>query len=83
MGRPAALLAAGPARLTALIAKASHGHQGAHRAQQWRVAAAAPVELYADHPAIAWMDLAAEVGTEVRLQVTQTELAAHAPVDRR
>ena len=75
---PRALLAAGPARLTALIVKASHGHLGADRARQWRAAAAAAVELYADHPAIAWTDLAAEVGTEVRLlRATQAELAAH------
>src|SRR5664279_2219031 len=76
---PRALLAAGPARLTALIVKASHGKLGAERAQQWRAAAVAAVELYADHPAIAWMDLAAEVGTEVRLlRATQAELAGHA-----
>jgi transposase len=76
---PRALLAAGPARLTALIVKASNGHLGADRAQQWRAAAAAAVELYADHPAIAWTDLAAEVGTEVRLlRATLGELAAHA-----
>ena len=69
----------GPARLTALIAAASHGQLGAERAQQWRAAAAAAVELYADHPAIAWTDLAAEVGTEVRLlRATQAELATHA-----
>ena len=43
----------GRPELTALIVKASHGQQGADRAQQWRAAAAAAVELYADHPAIA------------------------------
>ena len=76
---PRALLAAGQARLTALIAKASHGHQGAARAEQWRAAAAAAVELYGDHPAIAFADLAAEVATEVRLlRAAQAELAAHA-----
>ena len=76
---PRALLAVGPARLTALIVKASHGQLGAERAQQWRAAAAAAVELYADHPAIAFTDLAAEVGTEVRLlRATQAELAGHA-----
>ena len=59
--------------------KASHGHLGADRAQQRRAAATAAVELNADHPAIAWMDLAAEVGTEVRLlRATQAELASHA-----
>lgn len=76
---PRALLTAGPARLTATIAKASHGHQGAARAEVWRVAAAAAVELYADHPAVALSDLAAEVVTEVRLlRAAQAELAVHA-----
>jgi len=52
---------------------------GAERARAWRAAAAAAVELYADHPAIAFTDLAAEVGTEVRLlRATQAELAGHA-----
>ena len=50
-----------------MIAKASHGHQGADRAEQWRAAAAAAVELYGGHPAVAFADLAAEVATEVRL----------------
>jgi transposase len=76
---PRALLAAGPARLTAVITKASHGQQGEQRAQAWRAAATAAVELYADHPAVALADLAAEVATEVRLlRATQTELAMHA-----
>ena len=47
--------------------------------QQWLAAAHAALELYGDHPAIAWQDLAAEVATEVRLlRATQAELAAHA-----
>ncbi len=76
---PRALLKAGPARLRAVIAKVSHGQQGAERAQAWRAAAAAAVELYADHPAVAFTDLAAEVATEVRLlRATQAELAVHA-----
>lgn len=76
---PRALLKAGPARLTATIAKASHGHQGAQRAQAWRGAATAAIELYADHPAVAFTDLAAEVATEVRLlRAAQAELAVHA-----
>lgn len=76
---PRTLLAAGPARLTTLIVKASHNHQGAERAQQWRAAAAAALELYADHPAVAFTDLAAEVATEVRLlRAAQVELAEHA-----
>jgi transposase len=76
---PRALLAAGRARLLTLIAKASHGQQGADRAEQWRAAAAAAVELYADHPAMAWADLAAEVTSEVRLlAAVRAELAEHA-----
>jgi transposase len=76
---PRALLAAGPARLRALIVKTSHGQQGAERVGQWRTAAAAAVELYADHPAVAWADLAAEVSTEVRLLVAvRAELDTHA-----
>ena len=64
---PRALLAAGRARLLAVIGKTSHGQQGPARAEQWRAAAAAALELYGDHPAIAFTDLAAEVATEVRL----------------
>jgi transposase len=76
---PRALLAAGPTRLTRVISTASHGHQGADRAGQWREAAAAAVQLYDGHPAVAFTDLAAEVRTEVRLlRHTQAELAGHA-----
>lgn len=76
---PRALLKAGPARLSALIVKASNNHLGAARAQQWRTAAAAAVELYGDHPAMPWADLAAEVATEVALlRVVQAQLAVHA-----
>lgn len=76
---PRALLAAGHARLLTLITKTSHGQQGADRAGQWRAAAAAAVELYAEHPAMAWADLAAEVTTEVRLlAAVRAELADHA-----
>lgn len=76
---PRALLAAGPARLRTLIAKTSHGHQGAARAEQWRAAAQAAVALYGQHPAMSWMDLAAEVATEVRLlQAVRAELDVHA-----
>jgi transposase len=78
---PRALLAAGRARLLALIIKASRGHQGAARVEQWRTAAAAAVELYGEHPAVGWTDLAAEVATEVRLlAAARAELAAHAAV---
>ncbi len=76
---PRALLKTGRARLTAVIVKASNNHQGAERAEQWRAAAAAAVELYSDHPAIAWTDLAAEVATEVTLlRAVQQRLAEHA-----
>jgi len=76
---PHALLAAGRARLARVIVKASGGHLGAARAEQWLQAANAALDLYGDHPAVAFKDLAAEVATEVRLlRVTQAELAAHA-----
>jgi hypothetical protein len=51
---PHTLLAAGRARLTRVIVKASHGQQGAARANQWLGAARAALELYADHPAVAF-----------------------------
>lgn len=76
---PHALIRLGAKRLTALIVKASHGHQGAKRAEEWLDAARLSVELYADHPAVAFTDLAAEVATEVRLlRAVQAELASHA-----
>ncbi len=76
---PRALLKVGPARLTQVIARASNNHLGRDRALAWRAAAVAAVKLYADHPAVAFDDLAAEVATEVALlRATQAELAAHA-----
>ncbi len=76
---PNALVKAGVKRLTALIVKASNNHQGAERAEQWLDAAHASIELYGNHPAVAFSDLAAEVATEVRLlRSTQAELATHA-----
>lgn len=76
---PHALIRLGAKRLTALIEKASHAHQGAERAEQWLTAARSAVKLYAGHPAVAFTDLAAEVATEVRLlRAVQTELAHHA-----
>jgi transposase len=76
---PRALLRLGPARLTAVIAKASHNHQGAERARQWLDAAQASLELYDGHPAVDFTGLAAEVATEVRLlRATAAELTAHA-----
>jgi hypothetical protein len=64
---PRALLAAGTAELTRLITTASGGQQDQERAGQWRAAAAAATELYGDHPAVPYDELAAEVVTEVRL----------------
>jgi len=76
---PNALLRLGEARLTKLIAKASKNHQGAERARQWLEAASTAVDLYGEHPAVAFADLAAEVATEVRLlKAVQAELAPHA-----
>jgi transposase len=76
---PRALARAGQAKLTALIATASHGHQGTERARQWLDAAQASLELYAGHPALDCTGLAAEVATEIRLlRAAQAELAAHA-----
>ena len=76
---PNRLLAAGVKRITAVIVKASHNHQGHDRALEWLTAAQAAVDLYGGHPAVAFDDLAAEVATEVRLlRATQAELAAHA-----
>jgi transposase len=76
---PNTLVKLGLKRLTALIAKASHNHQGAERAREWLDAAEASIALYAGHPAVAFSDLAAEVATEVRLlRAIQGELATHA-----
>jgi Transposase IS116/IS110/IS902 family len=76
---PHALVAAGRARLAQVITKASHGHLGVARAEQWLAAARAALELYGDHPAVAFTELAAEVHTEIRLlRATQAELDLHA-----
>jgi len=76
---PNALLRLGKTRLTRLIAAASNNHLGAERAEQWLTAAAEAVALYGTHPAVAYLDLAAEVATEVRLlRAIQAELAGHA-----
>ena len=75
---PNLLVTAGVKRLTALIAKASHGHLGAERAEEWLAAATASLDLYAGHPAVAFADLAAEIATEVRLLAAiGGELAVH------
>jgi transposase len=75
---PRALLAAGPTRLTKVIVKASHGHQGTERTAAWRAAASAAVELYATYPGMPFSDLAEEIVSEVRLlRAAQVELARH------
>ena len=75
---PNLLVKTGVRRLAALIVKASHGHLGTERAEQWIAAAEASLELYAGHPAVAFADLAAEIATEVRLLAAiGAELAAH------
>ena len=80
---PHALVATGRARLQQVLTTASASQQGTQRAQQWLAAARAALQLYGDHPAIAWQDLAAEVATEVRLlRATQAELAATPPSGR-
>src|SRR6266540_2719394 len=55
---PNALLRAGKARLTAVIAEASHGQQGTGRAEEWLRAARAAVDLYGGDSAVAFADLA-------------------------
>ncbi|HLK00734.1 MAG TPA: transposase, partial [Streptosporangiaceae bacterium] len=76
---PRALLAASIAELARLISAASNKQQGHERVGQWRTAAAAAIELYGDHPAVPFAELAAEVITEVRLlRAIQAELALHA-----
>ena len=57
----------------------SNNHQGTARAEQWITAARAALDLYGDHPAVAFTDLAAEIATEVRLlRAIEVELADHA-----
>jgi transposase len=76
---PRVLLDTSTAELTRLITSTSNKQQGAERAGQWRAAAAAAVELYGEHPAVPYGELAAEVATEVRLlRAIQAELTAHA-----
>jgi transposase len=75
---PRALLAAGPARLTRLIATTSRGQLGAAKAQALRTAAAEAVALWDGDSAAALDDLAAEVASEVRLvRAAEAERARH------
>ncbi len=81
---PRALVEVGVEALSALIVEVSRNHQGEARAREWIEAAEASLALYADHPAVALSDLAAEVATEVHLlRATEAELATHAEVRER
>src|SRR5450759_5843268 len=76
---PRALLAAGRSRLLAVGGFGDPGQQGAARTDAWRAAAQAAVDLYGEHPALAYSDLAGEVLTEVRLlTAVRAELVGHA-----
>ena len=78
-GDPRAMLRAGPARVSALMVKASHGHHGRARAEAWLAVARKAVELYGDDPAVAFEDLAAELASEARLwRASEAEQHAHA-----
>jgi len=75
---PRALLAAGPARLTRLIAKTSRGQLGVAKAEALRTAAAEALGLWDGDSAAAFADLAAEVASEVRLvRAAEAERACH------
>ena len=64
---PNVLVKLGKTRLTKLIARASHGQLGDDRANEWLASARSSIELYGGHPAVAFVDLAAEVTSEVVL----------------
>jgi len=75
---PRALLAAGPGRLTRLIATTSRGQLGQAKTQALRTAAAEAVALWEGDSAIAIGDLAAEVASEVRLvRAAEVERSRH------
>jgi transposase len=75
---PHDLVKLGKARLTKVVVAASNNHQKAERADEWLAAAHAALELYGEHPGVAFADLAAEVATEVRLlKAIEAEAASH------
>ena len=75
---PHELVKVGKARLTKVLAASSHGLHKSERAGEWLAAAHGALELYGEHPGVAFADLAAEVATEVRLlKAFQAELASH------
>jgi hypothetical protein len=61
---PNALVGLGAKRLTRIIAKASGNQQGHERACEWITAATLALELYADHPAVAF-DAISDDGHEI------------------
>ena len=78
---PHDLVEVGQSRLARFIAAASKNHQGVDRAAEWLDAAHGALELYGEHPGVAFGDLAAEVATEVRLlKAINAELATHRTV---
>jgi transposase len=75
---PHDLVNAGKTRLTRVLAAASHGMQKTDRADEWLAAARGSLELYGEHPGVAFADLAAEVATEIRLlRAIEAELVSH------
>jgi transposase len=78
-GDPRAMLAAGHAQLTELLAAASRRRMGADHAAAWLRVAKAAVALFDDDPAMPFADLAAELASEVRLlRAVLAERRAHA-----
>ncbi len=76
---PDKLAAAGETGLARLIATASSQQQGHARAREWLAVATAARDVYGDHPAVTFGELAAEVATGVRLlKDVQAGLASHA-----
>ncbi len=76
---PNALVKLGAKRLAKIIAKASANKHGEDRAAEWITAAESSLELYRDHPAVAFDAIADEIATEVRLlRAVETERARHA-----
>jgi transposase len=75
---PHDLVKVGKDRLTKVLVAASNNHQKTERADEWLAAAHAALELYGEHPGVAFAELAAEVATEVRLlRAIEAELASH------
>ena len=76
---PNALVKLGVTRLTKIIQKASANKHGSERAIEWIAAAESALELYRDHPAVAFDAISDEIATEVRLlRAIEAERARHA-----